>query len=242
MMNDIYVSRETLLAAVKPLNINLDEKMLSDFEAFAERLVETNKSLNLTAITDPEGIAVKHFADSLAVLAAAKIPKESKILDVGTGAGFPAMPLMIARRDLKMTVLDSTAKKLKFVEESANSLGLFPEVIHSRAEELGKKSGYRESFDFVTARAVANLRELSEYCLPFVKIGGLFLAMKGPLAGEELEGAKKAVKLLGGKIEQVFSSDLADENERSIILIRKISQTPPKYPRASAQIAKKPII
>lgn len=242
MTNETYVSRETLLAAVKPLNISLDEKMLSDFEAFAERLVETNKSLNLTAITDPEGIAVKHFADSLAVLAAADIPEASKILDVGTGAGFPSVPLMIARRDLKMTVLDSTAKKLKFVEESANSLGLYPEVIHTRAEELGKKPGYRESFDFVTARAVANLRELSEYCLPFVKIGGLFLAMKGPLAGEELEGAKKAVKLLGGKIEKVFSSDLADENERNIILIRKISQTPPKYPRASAQIAKKPII
>lgn len=238
----MYVSRETLIKAAEPLKIELSEKILADFEEYARRLVETNKSLNLTAITDPEGIAVKHFADSLTVLAAAEIPDGCKMLDVGTGAGFPCIPLMIARRDIKMTALDSTAKKLKFVEESANALGLYPAVIHARAEELGQNRQYRESFDAVTARAVANLRELAEYCLPFVKIGGVFIAMKGPLAGEELESAKKAIKLLGGEIGSVNSARLADGGERNIIIIKKISQTPPKYPRPSAQIAKKPII
>lgn len=238
----MYVSRETLVKETAAFGINLTEKQLDDLEKYAEMVVETNKHLNLTAITDPEGIAVKHFTDSLTLLALKEIPEGSKVLDIGTGAGFPAVPLMIARRDLDMTMVDSTAKRLKFVDSVTGELSLCGVTVHGRAEELGKKPEFREKFDFVTARAVANLRDLSEYCLPFVKKGGYFIAMKGPLASEEIGGAEKAIRILGGKIEEIKSVKLSDAGERNIVMIKKISQTPPKYPRPSAQIAKKPLI
>lgn len=238
----MYVSRETLVRETAAFGINLTEKQLDDFEKYAEMVVETNKHLNLTAITDPEGIAVKHFTDSLTLLALKEIPEGSKVLDIGTGAGFPAVPLMIARRDIDMTMVDSTAKRLKFVDSVVEELSLGGVTVHGRAEELGKKPEFREKFDFVTARAVANLRDLSEYCLPFVKKGGYFIAMKGPLASEEITNGKKAIKILGGEIEEIKSVKLSDAGERNIVMIKKISQTPPKYPRPSAQIAKKPLV
>lgn len=230
-----------LLEDAAKLGISVTDEMLSRFEKLAFLLVEQNKTMNLTAITDPDGIAVKHFADSISALSAADFPQGAKVLDVGTGAGFPSIPLLIARPDLDMTMIDSTAKKLKYVASAVESLGLTAEVLHTRAEEAGQNKEYREKFDIVCSRAVAALNVLCEYCLPFVKVGGVFLAMKGAKAQEEIADAKAAIKTLGGKIIDKKSFTLSDGGERTIVVIKKISQVPPKYPRVSAQIAKKPL-
>ena len=230
-----------LLEDAAKLGISVTDEMLTRFEKLAFLLVEQNKTMNLTAITDPDGIAVKHFADSISALSAADFPQGAKVLDVGTGAGFPSIPLLIARPDLDMTMIDSTAKKLKYVASAVESLGLTAEVLHTRAEEAGQNKEYREKFDIVCSRAVAALNVLREYCLPFVKVGGVFLAMKGAKAQEEIADAKAAIKTLGGKIVDEKSFTLSDGGERTIVVIKKISQVPPKYPRVSAQIAKKPL-
>lgn len=230
-----------LISDAERLGISLTDEQLSRFETLSDLLVEQNKTMNLTAITDPDGIAVKHFADSISVLTAAEMPQGAKVLDVGTGAGFPGIPLLIMRPDLDLTMIDSTAKKLKYVENTVNELGLMAITLHTRAEEAGQSKEYREKFDFVCSRAVAALNVLCEYCLPFVKQNGLFIAMKGAKAQEEIDGAKSAVKLLGGKIIAEKSFSLSDGGERTLVIIKKISQIPPKYPRPSAQIAKKPL-
>ena len=223
------------------LGIEIAEDKLPLFEKLAYLLVEQNKTMNLTAITDPDGIAVKHFADSVSALSAYDFSQGAKVLDVGTGTGFPSIPLLIARPDLNMTMIDSTAKKLKYVASTVEELGLAAEVLHTRAEEAGQNKEYREKFDIVCSRAVAALNVLCEYCLPFVKVGGVFLAMKGAKAQEEIADAKNAIKTLGGKIIDEKSFSLSDGGERTIVVIKKISQVPPKYPRVSAQIAKKPL-
>ncbi len=230
-----------LISDAERLGISLTDEQISRFETLSELLVEQNKTMNLTAITDPDGIAVKHFADSISVLTAAEMPEGSRMLDVGTGAGFPGIPLLIMRPDLDLTMIDSTAKKLKYVENTVNKLGLTATTLHTRAEEAGQSKEYREKFDFVCSRAVAALNVLCEYCLPFVKQNGLFIAMKGAKAQEEIDGAKSAIKLLGGKIIAEKSFSLSDGGERTLVVIKKISQIPPKYPRPSAQIAKKPL-
>lgn len=230
-----------MISDAERLGISLIDEQLSRFEKLSDLLVEQNKTMNLTAITDPDGIAVKHFADSISVLTAAEMPQGAKVLDVGTGAGFPGIPLLIMRPDLDLTMIDSTAKKLKYVENTVNELGLTATTLHTRAEEAGQSKEYREKFDFVCSRAVAALNVLCEYCLPFVKQNGLFIAMKGAKAQEEIDGAKSAIKLLGGKIIAEKSFSLSDGGERTLVVIKKISQIPPKYPRPSAQIAKKPL-
>ena len=230
-----------MISDAERLGISLIDEQLSRFEKLSDLLVEQNKTMNLTAITDPDGIAVKHFADSISVLTAAEMPQGTKVLDVGTGAGFPGIPLLIMRPDLDLTMIDSTAKKLKYVENTVNELGLTATTLHTRAEEAGQSKEYREKFDFVCSRAVAALNVLCEYCLPFVKQNGLFIAMKGAKAQEEIDGAKSAIKLLGGKIIAEKSFSLSDGGERTLVVIKKISQIPPKYPRPSAQIAKKPL-
>ena len=230
-----------LVSDAQKLGISITDEQLGRFEKLSELLVEQNKTMNLTAITDPDGIAVKHFADSISVLSAAEIPQGAKILDVGTGAGFPGLPLLIMRPDIDLTMIDSTAKKLKYVENTVNELGLIATTLHTRAEEAGQSKEYREKFDFVCSRAVAALNVLCEYCLPFVKQNGLFIAMKGAKAQEEIDAAKAAIKTLGGKIVAEKSFSLSDGGERTIVVIKKISQVPSKYPRVSAQIAKKPL-
>ena len=230
-----------LLSDAEKLGISLTEEQLKLFEKLSDLLVEQNKTMNLTAITDPDGIAVKHFADSISALSAYDFAENAKVLDVGTGAGFPSIPLLIARPDLEMTMIDSTAKKLKYVASTVESLGLSAEVLHTRAEEAGQNKEYRESFDIVCSRAVAALNVLCEYCLPFVKVGGVFLAMKAAKVQEEIADAKNAIKTLGGKIVAEKSFSLSDGGERTIVVIKKISQVPSKYPRVSAQIAKKPL-
>ncbi len=235
------VNSNLLISDAEKLGVSLTDEQVKLFEKLSDLLVEQNKTMNLTAITDPDGIAVKHFADSISALSAAEFAPNAKVLDVGTGAGFPSIPLLIARPDLKMTMIDSTAKKLKYVASTVETLGLNAEVLHTRAEEAGQSKEYREKFDIVCSRAVAALNVLCEYCLPFVKVGGVFLAMKGAKAQEEIADAKNAIKTLGGKITGEKSFTLSDGGERTIVVIKKISQVPPKYPRVSAQIAKKPL-
>ena len=235
------VNTNLLVSDAEKLGISLTDEQIKLFERLAELLVEQNKTMNLTAITDPDGIAVKQFADSISALSAYDFAENAKVLDVGTGAGFPSIPLLIARPDLEMTMIDSTAKKLKYVASTVETLGLTAEVLHTRAEEAGQSKQYREKFDIVCSRAVAALNVLCEYCLPFVKVGGVFLAMKAAKAQEEIADARNAIKTLGGKIVAEKSFSLSDGGERTIVVIKKISQVPPKYPRVSAQIAKKPL-
>ena len=210
-------------------------------DLYAERLIETNRRFNLTAVTDPDEVTVKHFADSLVLLGKTEFPAGASLLDVGTGAGFPGLALKLARPDLQAAFLDGTRKKLGFISSVLEETGLAGETLHLRAEEAGKLPKYREKFDFVTARAVADMAVLVEYCLPFVRAGGLFLAMKSAAAEEEIQNAAGAVRLLGGKTEQNLLFDLVENTPRRIVFVRKISQTPPKYPRASAKIAKSPL-
>ena len=241
-MDNSFFCREKLKNMANDFGVVLDETALDRFRVYAQKLVEWNEKINLTAITDPEGITVKHFADSLAVFRYADIPQNARGIDVGTGAGFPGVAMLIARPDLKLTLLDSTKKKLSVIDDILSALGLHAETLHARAEEAARKTEYREQFDFATARAVANLRELSEYCLPFVKTGGSFLSMKSAKTDEEIDAAKKAIAVLGGKIEAVNAFELSDAGERTVILIKKISQTSSKYPRPSAKIAKFPLV
>ena len=239
---ETFIDINLLKTEAEKYGVILDDTALSRFDTYGKMLVDWNEKINLTAITDSYGVTVKHFLDSFTLFNYINISEGAKIIDVGTGAGFPGVAMLIARPDLKLTLLDSTAKKLGVISDILSALGLEAEILHSRAEEAGKKKEYRESFDFATARAVANLRELSEYCLPFVKKGGTFVSLKAAKAEEEIDGAKKAIKLLGGQIEKAESFSLLDAGERNIVLIKKVSSTPDKYPRPSAKIAKNPLV
>ncbi len=236
-MNERY----TLLAELCKDFYVLSEETANKLEKYAELLIEWNGKMNLTAITEPNEIIIKHFYDCLLFLKHNEIPQNAKIIDVGTGAGFPGLVLKIARPDLKVTLLDGLNKRLIFLNEVCKELGLEVETIHSRAEDAGKRSDYREKYDVATARAVARLNVLSEYCLPFVKVGGSFVAMKGPTATEELEDAMTAIKKLGGEKAVQINETLPDDSQRVFVKIKKISQTPPQFPRISAKISKKPL-
>lgn len=222
--------------------IPADECLLSKLEIYASLLREWNEKINLTAIKDDEGIAVKHFLDCLLVMKYASFKAGDKIIDVGTGAGFPGLVIAAACPDVEVTLLDSTGKKLKAVGEIAEAMGVENvKIVHTRAEEAGQKSEFRERYDYATARAVAELRVLLEYALPFVKKGGHFLSLKGAAAVSEIDGAANSLRVLGGKIQGIDEFSLPGGDKRAIISVKKISQIPPKYPRVSAQIAKKPL-
>ncbi|MBP8594470.1 MAG: 16S rRNA (guanine(527)-N(7))-methyltransferase RsmG [Ruminococcus sp.] len=218
--------------------IELTETQYRKFDKYADFLVEYNQKVNLTAITAPDEILVKHFIDSCLVTKFIDLPEKLSIIDVGTGAGFPSVPLKIIRPDLKLTLLDSLNKRIVFLQQLCDMLEIEAEFIHGRAEDFSKMPEFREKFDFSCARAVAELSTLTELCLPFVRVGGTFISLKGP--GEDLKPANNAVTILGGKIARVNEYSL-ENDERRLICIEKISQTPPKYPRNSAQIKKKPL-
>lgn len=220
----------------KKYNLDLSPEKYNKFCKYAEFLVEYNKNVNLTAITEPREVLIKHFIDSSLILNYIDIPENSSIIDVGTGAGFPSVPLKIMRPDLKITLLDSLAKRIVFLQKLCELIEADAEFIHGRAEDIAKMSEYREKFDFSCARAVANLSVLSEYCIPFVKVGGTFISMKGP--NENPLDSESAVNILGGGICEIHSYSLENDS-RNIIEIKKISQTPTKYPRNSSQIKKK---
>ncbi|MGI6773082.1 MAG: 16S rRNA (guanine(527)-N(7))-methyltransferase RsmG [Clostridiales bacterium] len=223
------------------IGVELTEPKLSQFSAYATLLKEWNEKMNLTAITDDEGIIVKHFIDSLYLLKLTEIQQNSSLVDVGTGAGFPGVPLLIARPDLAVCLMDSTAKRLKFLEAVLTELHLKADTVHIRAEEAGQNKQFREKFDIACARAVAPLQILSEYCLPLVKQGGRFLSLKGKPESDEIKRGETAIKLLGGEKPQIIEYELINGDERTLIITKKISQTPSKYPRPSAKLAKKPL-
>lgn len=237
-MIDLQQVETVFTAQQLPCSAALGEKL----DRYAELLVEWNEKMNLTAITKPEEIVVKHFADSLLLLKAAEIPQNGKIIDVGTGAGFPSVPVSLARSDLKLTLLDSLQKRITFLEALCAELSLSAECVHARAEDAGRQPKFRERYDVATARAVANLRELAEYCLPFVKVGGVFAALKGYEIEEELEGARYAIAQLGGEVIDVKKFRLAEDASRAIVIIKKVRPVPSKYPRISAKIKKSPLI
>lgn len=223
----------------KSFGLTLDEEMYRNFDFYAELLVSWNEKINLTAITDPFGITEKHFLDSLAVFKDDIIPQNSSVIDVGTGAGFPGIPMKIYRNDLKVTLLDSLNKRINFLTEVFNKLSLGMNCIHSRAEDGAKKADLREKFDIATARAVAPLPILCEYCLPYVKIGGKFVALKGP--NEDAKDSFTAYRTLGAEISDVKEYELPCGDKRQIIVYNKIKETPKKYPRNPSQIDKKPL-
>lgn len=233
------LNRELLTETIEKFGISLSDEVFLRFDKYAEMLVETNNSFNLTAITDADGVTVKHIADCLSLFGFVNIPENARLIDVGTGAGFPGLVIKLFRPDIDVTFLDSTKKKLGFIESVLRETGMTGETVHLRAEEAAVLPKYREKFDFATARAVAALPVLSEYCLPFVKVGGSFISMKSADTLEEIKAASGAIKILGGEIKQDNLFSLVENMPRRIILIKKKSQTPTKYPRKTAQIAKK---
>lgn len=225
---------------IKDYKITLTENQYEQFQKYFELLVEWNKKMNLTAITDESGVALKHFADSLSLLNFVDIPQNSSLADVGTGAGFPGIVLKIARPDIKLTLIDSLNKRLVFLNEVCSQLGIDAELIHSRAEDGARDEKLRESFDFAVSRAVARMNVLSEYCLPYVKVGGAFCAMKGAQANEEFKESLNAINTLGGKLEKKYFFELPENGgERAIAVVRKVKNTPQKYPRQSGKIKAK---
>lgn len=230
------------------ISVPLSAEEIRSFQIYASMLREKNKVMNLTAVDDDQGIAMKHFIDSLTLCSYIREEEEKaggktiRLADVGTGAGFPGLPLKISMPELDVTLMDSLAKRLNFLGEVVERLGLEKvSLVHSRAEDGGRDKKYREKYDVVTARAVARLPVLAEYCLPFVKVGGVFLAMKGH-AEEEVQDAGKAIATLGGTIEKTDTFTLpGTDMERTVVVIRKIRPTPPKYPRKAGTPAKEPL-
>lgn len=237
-MEDI---RAVLKEQAKAIGLKVTDTQAGQFQTYLELLLEWNEKINLTAITDPKEVVTKHFIDSLTLLAHCKIKEGAKLCDVGTGAGFPGVPVKILRPDVQLTLLDGQNKRLNFLGEVCGALGLEAQRIHKRAEEAGRIAPLRESFDVVTARAVAPLNVLAEYCLPLVKMKGLFLAMKGPGAKDELAAAEDALDVLGGTRAQVLGFELAGAGERSIVEVQKRAFTPKEYPRHGGTIAKHPL-
>lgn len=206
------------------------------YEIYSDYLIEVNSHTNLTSITDPEEIKIKHFEDSLSVLP--YIKEGNKVLDIGAGAGFPGIPIRI-EKNFDLTLVDSVNKKVNFMNEVIDKLDLSnARAIHTRAEDFAKEN--RETFDVVVSRAVANMATLSELCLPFLKVGGIFIALKGPKADEELEAAQNAIKILGGQVKEIERFKI-DDNDRVNIIVEKIHPSKKKYPRGKNQAKKNPL-
>ena len=235
---------DELKVAATEYGLNLTEDQISAFNKYYELLYEWNKKINLTAITEPKDVAIKHMVDSLSCFKADLFKENISLIDVGTGAGFPGLPLKIFYPSLKLTLLDSLNKRVKFLQLVVDELGLKDvEVIHARSEEAARNKKYREKFDLATARAVAKLPIICEYCLPFVKDGGTFIALKGRQYEEEATQAQKAIKVLGGEIADIMPVKLPEiDDKRAVIYIKKIKSTPKTYPRKAGTPERNPIV
>ena len=235
--------KSILIDAAANIGVHLDSIQTNQFLLYYDMLVEKNKVMNLTAITEFDDVLLKHFIDSLSLINAFDLNKKSKIIDVGTGAGFPGIPLKIAFPDLNITLMDSLNKRINFLNEVINALELSGiSALHARAEELGKSMEYRESFDLCVSRAVAKLSILSEYCLPFVKPGGKFISYKAGNVSEEIQESVKALSILGGEYNKMEEFVLPQTDiKRTLVIINKVKATPKKYPRASGKPVKEPL-
>lgn len=232
---------EQFKIGLQKLHVELSQEQTEQFLRYYELLTEKNKVMNLTAITEFDEVIEKHFLDSLALNLVYDLKKEVSILDLGTGAGFPGIPLKIAFPDLKLVLADSLNKRIRFLDEVIEELKLKDiTAVHARAEELGRNREYRESFDLCVSRAVANLSSLSEYCLPFVKPGGSFISYKSGEVEQEAAGAKKAVAVLGGEIREIYKFEI-NEQKRSFVIIDKKKATPKAYPRKAGTPAREPL-
>lgn len=225
------------------ININLSDKQIEQFLGYYDLLVEWNSFMNLTAITDFDEVVLKHFIDSMAICQHYEFKENFSLIDIGTGAGFPGIPLKILFPDSKITLLDSLNKRINFLNTVIDKLKLQNiETIHGRAEDFAKQKDYRENYDFVVSRAVANLSTLSELCIPFIKEGGIFLSYKSEKAEEELDKAKNAIKILGGSVKNQISYVLPDSDmNRTLIVVEKEKATPKKYPRKAGTPSKEPL-
>ena len=237
----MFISKELLKVSAAQFGVDITDEIAEKFDIYARELVAYNEKVNLTAITQPDDIVVKHFSDSLAFFKYSGVKKGDSVADVGCGAGFPSVPILIAGDELKVTMFDAVNKKLDFIRYLLSQLGLEANVIHARAEEAGKNPEYRENFDFVTARAVAQLRILSEFCLPLVKVGGKFVSMKGDISEEEKVAGIAAFKKLNSELYDDIHYNIHNGDARNIIIAKKVSQISSKYPRNMGQISKKPL-
>ena len=235
--------KNLLISKAKEIGVKVSPAQAEQFQIYLDLLLERNTVMNLTAITDPEEAVIKHFVDSLSIVKVNGFDNVTSIIDVGTGAGFPGIPLKIVFPEIKITLLDSLNKRIKFLNAVIDELELENiETIHGRAEDFSKKEDYREQYDLCVSRAVANLATLSEYCLPYVKVGGCFMPYKSGEIDEELNNSKKAVQILGGKIEEVVKFQLPDTDiGRSFVKIKKNKNTAKKYPRKAGLPAKEPL-
>lgn len=233
------IDKERLRSLALQSGIDLDQTALDRFDTYAELLVEWNGKMNLTAITEPEEIEVKHFLDCLMLPKYFDLSNTKTVIDVGAGAGFPSVPLLIYNPDLCLTMMDAINKRLTFLDTAIHAIGLEANLVHARAEDSGQDKNYREMFDLATARAVAPMNVLAEYCLPFVKVGGYFVALKG--SNDDTEQAKDAIATLGGEVVSNVSYKLNGTEPRSIVVVKKISQTPTQFPRKAKKISAKPL-
>lgn len=242
-MADIELN-DKLEQGCKELGIELTKDQVKKFEDYYKTLVEWNKVMNLTSIVEYEDVIQKHFIDSLTIVKGIDISKCKRVIDIGTGAGFPGIPLKIIYPHLEVVLLDSLNKKVNFLNEVINILELKNiSAIHGRAEDYAKQKGYRESFDLCVSRAVANLALLTEYCLPYTMLEGCFVSYKSGVIDEEVQSAKKAIFLLGGELQDVVKFSLPDSDiDRSLVMIKKVKHTPAKYPRKAGLPAKEPLI
>ncbi len=235
-------NKDFLINEMKKINIDLTEKQTEQFLRYYELLIEWNSFMNLTGITEYEEVVIKHFVDSLSLVKAVELNEDISLIDIGTGAGFPGVPLKIVFPDFKVTLLDSLNKRIKFLDEVIFQLGLTDiKTIHGRAEDFSKPDKLREKYDICVSRAVANLSSLCEYCLPFVKLDGKFIPYKSEKISDEIENAKKAIFVLGGKIENQIDFYINEDIYRNLIIIRKVQKTPKQYPRKAGTATKNPI-